>query len=67
LLFVDDWELFGKKKEDVESLGSELARLSRSIGLPLNEEKCAVAIKVDGIVMPPPTQQNDLLSKFSTL
>jgi hypothetical protein len=69
LFFVDDWKLFGKKKEEVESLASEVERLSRSIGLQLNEEKCAVAIKVDGRVMPHPIQRNesDLLSKFATL
>jgi hypothetical protein len=69
LLFVDDWKLFGKKKEEVESLGSEVERLSRRIGLQLNEAKCTVAIKVDGRVVRHPIQRNesDLPSKFATL
>jgi hypothetical protein len=47
----------------------EVERLSRRTGLQLNEAKCAVAIKVDGRVMPHPIQRNesDLLSKFATL
>ena len=54
---------------EAESLGTEVARLSRGIGLHLNEEKYAVAIKVDGRVMPHPKQRNetDMLSKFATI
>jgi hypothetical protein len=40
LLFVHDWKLFGKTKEEVESLRSVVEMVSRRIGLQLNNEKC---------------------------
>jgi hypothetical protein len=52
-------QFFGKTKQDAESLGSEVARLSRGIGLLHNEEKCAMAIKVYGRLMPHPIQRNE--------
>ena len=67
LLYVDDWKLFAETKAGANRLAAEVKELSASVGLVLNERKCAVAVVSKGNLIKRPPEECELLSQFPVL